>query len=203
MLTSIQRDALTEILNIHLCASASLLSEMVNQKIILSVPELKLQSDMSLDQGLLEKYGVRGNEDVAVTSLQFSGEFSGEASIVFPKRSAEALVSACLGREPDEEIGLLDTDVDVIKEISNIILNSLAGEFGNILDVKLNYISLDTDFSLPQLKDRNKDSEVLVMFTSFFLTERQIRGIILIALTFESYDMLINRIDGLIRENNV
>jgi len=203
MLTSMQRDALTEILNIHLCASAGFLSEMVNQRIILSVPELKVQNDMALDPFLLDKLGVRGDEDVTLTSLTFSGEFCGQASIVFPKRNADVLVSACLGREPDEEIGLLDIDIDVIKEISNIILNSLVGEFGNILDVKLNYVSLETGFSLSKLKNGNEKRPVFVLFTSFFMTDSQIRGIILISLASKSYEMLINRIDAMIRENNV
>lgn len=203
MLTSMQSDALTEILNIHLCASASLLSEIVNQKIILSVPELKLQTDNALDPVLLKKYGITCEEDVALTSLTFSGVFNGKASIVFPKRNAGVLVNACLGRDLTEDLVLYDTGMDVIKEISNIILNSLVGEFGNILDVKLDYISLDAGFSLSALKDDKVNPEVLILFTSFFLTESQVKGIILIALSPGSYKMLIDKIDKMIDDNNV
>lgn len=202
MLTPMQRDALTEIMNIHVCASASLISEIVNQKIILSVPELKLQSENSFDPALLDKYGINGEGDVTLTTLSFEGQFNGKASIVFPQRNANVLVNACLGRDLSEET-FSGIDNDVIKEISNIILNSLVGEFGNILDVKLDYTSLDIGFSLPSLKDGENGAEVLVLFISFFLTESQIKGFIMIALSPNSFKMLTDKIDALISENDV
>lgn len=203
MLTPMQRDALTEIMNIHLCESASQLSDMVSQKIILSVPELKLQTGNTLDPSLLNKYGITGEEDVTLTTLKFEGEFNGKATIVFPKHNANVLVNACLGRDLSEDTGLYGMDIDVIREISNIILNSLVGEFGNILDVKLDYTSLDTGFSLSSLKNGESGTEVLVLFISFFLTESQIKGIIMIALSPNSFKMLTEKIDDMISENDV
>lgn len=200
MLTPMQQDALTEMLNIQLGASASLLSDMVNQKIILSVPELLLQKTYQIDCGILAKYDISKSEDAVSTTLIFGGEFNGKATIILPKDKAAVLVSACLG----EEINIWDNELsgeaaDVIKEICNVILNSLIGEFGNILDVKLDYISLDTEFSLEPLRGSTAVPQIMLLFTSFFLMESQIRGIILIALSSTSFQMLIDKIDDMLR----
>ncbi len=42
MLNPMQKDALTEIINVYIGKAASMLSEMVNQRVILSVPEVEL-----------------------------------------------------------------------------------------------------------------------------------------------------------------
>lgn len=200
MLTPLQKDALTEMLNIQLGASASLLSDMVNQKIILSVPELCIQDSYNIDRSILEKYDIAKSEDAISTTLMFGGQFNGKATIILPKDKAAVLVSACIG----EDINIWDDELsieaaDVIKEISNVILNSLIGEFGNILDVKLEYISLDTEFSLEPLKDSAPTPQVMLLLTSFFLMDSQIRGIILIALSSTSFQMLIDKIDNMLR----
>jgi len=205
MLTPMQKDALTEILNIQLGASASILSEMVNQKIILSVPELKLCQGSDLYSSLLSRQDVSGDNGAILTSLTFGGKFNGKASIVFPQDKASILVNACLGRELSEknDLVLSSERADVIKEICNVLLNSLIGEFGNILEVKLDYISFETGLSLDAIHDNPADEQVLILFTSFFLTESQIKGVIVIALSSASFEMLISKINHLLRDHNV
>jgi chemotaxis protein CheC len=205
MLTAIQKDALTEMLNVQLGASASILSEMVNQKIVLSVPELELKQGFELDSFHLNKQYLFGVDDVILTTLTFGTEFEGNATVMFPQDKASILVNACLGNAPAESQNtrLSYEDVDVIKEICNVILNSLIGDLGNRLEVKLEYSSFETGFSIELLEDNkmiSKDTQVLVLYTSFFLTKSQIKGVILIALSVPSFDMLIERIDGMLRE---
>lgn len=207
MLTPIQKDALTEILNVQLGAAAAILSEMVSQKIILSVPELELQQGCELNSSDLNKHYFLGVEDVILTTLTFGNEFQGNATLVFPQDTAGILANACLGNEIDENTGadLSCEDIDVIKEICNIILNSLIGDLGNILEVKLEYSSFETGFSLEPLGNKKNiptDSQVLVLYTSFFLTKSQVKGIILIALSAASYQMLIKRIDTMLSDLN-
>lgn len=204
MLTHMQKDALTEILNVQLGSAANMLSEMVNQKIILSVPELELQKGSELEPAALLDNDMICENEAIITTVTFGGQFEGSAAVIFPQDKASSLVNACLGNDNSEvvEFRLSNEDADVIKEICNIILNALLGEFGNILDVKLEYASLDTGFSLEQIQDKHiipNDSEVMVLYTSFFLTKSRVRGIILIALPSGSYQMLIDKIDIILR----
>lgn len=204
MLTPSQKDVLAEILNVQLGKSASLLSEMVNQKIILSVPEVDLKKGEDFNLTSLRKSSLFETSDFVVTSVAFGKEFTGNALVIFPDDNANVLVKACLGDEsgaPDE--GLSSIDADVIKEICNIILNSIVGEFGNLLGRKLEYTSFELGYSIESLDDHRfipEDSLVLLLFTSFLLTKSQIRGVILIALSSSSFDMLLVKINNILRE---
>lgn len=204
MLTPLQKDALTEILNIQLGKSSSLLSEVVGQKIILSVPEVDLRNGAELNSVALRRASLFEASRVVITSVAFGKEFQGNALIVFPQDKATVLVKACLGEDPtDIKEGLTNIDADVIKEISNIILNSIVGEFGNLLETKLEYTSFELSYSIEDL-DNHKiipaDSLVLMLYTSFLLTKSQIKGVIFIALSSSSFDMLLHKINVMLKE---
>lgn len=206
MLTSIQKDALTEILNIQIGAAANILSEMVSQKVILSVPELELLGGDTVDFDLLKYQEMSDITDAIATKINFSGQFSGSSAIVIPRDKASSLVNVCLGADESEDTDVLSEEyADVIKEICNIILNSLLGKLGNIMEVKLEYTSLEVGSSIELLDshDAQEDSKVLVLYTSFFLTNSQVRGIVLIALSPDSFDMLLDKIDEMLRDVNV
>lgn len=208
MLTPMQKDALAEILNVNMGVSASLLSEMVNQKIILSVPVVELKKGFELNAASLKKEDLLGSDKSVMTLVTFGKKFNGNALVIFPQDKAGILANACQGNEPvfDPEESLTNEDADVIKEICNIILNAIVGEFGNLLDVRLEYTAFDIDFSIDSLDERRiipPDSQVLVLFTSFFLTRSQVRGVILIVLTASSFDMLIKKIDDMLRDIDV
>lgn len=204
MLTPLQKDALTEILNIQLGRSSSLLSEMVGQKIILSVPEVDLKNGSELNSDALKRVGLFDASKFVITSVAFGKEFNGNALIVFPQDKATVLVKACLGDEQvDGAAGFSNVDADVIKEISNIILNSIVGEFGNLLDRKLEYTQFELTYSIEEL-DNHKiiptDSCVLMLYTSFLLTKSRIKGVIFVALSSSSFDMLLDRVNLMLKE---
>lgn len=204
MLTPLQKDALTEILNVQLGMSSSLLSEMVGQKIILSVPEVDLKSGAELNSAALKRVGLLEVGKYVMTSVAFGREFHGNALVVFPQDKATVLVRACLGENTsDDEGGLSSLDADVIKEISNIILNSIVGEFGNLLDRKLEYTSFELSYSVEGLDNHKyipENSHVLMLYTSFLLTKSQIKGVIFVALSSSSFDMLLDKIDVMLKE---
>jgi chemotaxis protein CheC len=213
MLSELQKDLLVEILNTNLGVAASLLSEMVNQKVILSLPNIELQKGNEIDLRLLEKEDT-GFHTSVLSSMRFGNNFSGNAYIVFPAEKAKYLVDACLGEEEidedkDEQNALFTKlsaqDLDVIKEISNIIFNAVIGGFGNLLEVKLEY-------SLPQIEMTVVDSmessllpenmHFLSMFNSFYLSKSQVRGMIFIALSVSSENMLLDKMNEMLVDIN-
>lgn len=209
MLTPIQKDTLTEILNMHMGKSASQLSEMVNQKVILSVPEVELRKGAEMGPADLQKDQLFEAGNLVVTSVAFGDTFKGNALVIFPEDKAKILVNACIGNELTEGVGesLSGEDADVIREICNVILNSLVGEFGNLLDVRLEYSSFEMGISRVAALDQSsiipQDSQVLVLYISFFLTVSQVRGVLLIALSGPSFKMLTDKIDHMLRDLDV
>ena len=207
MLTSIQKDVLTEILNIQIGVAANILSEMVDQKVILSVPELEMVKGSTLDLDAVKYQQITDISDAIATTISFSGEFNGTSAIVIPQDKASSLVNVFLGGDPDQEIDVLSQEyADVIKEICNIILNSLLGELGNIMEVKLTYTNLQVGSSIELLDGRDtlpQNPKILVLYTSFFLTNSQVRGVVLIALSPSSYNMLVDKINRMLSDVNV
>ena len=51
MLNELQKDLLAELVNVYVGQAASMLSEMVSQKIVLSIPEVELIAISDVDRG--------------------------------------------------------------------------------------------------------------------------------------------------------
>lgn len=101
-----------------------------------------------------------------------------------------------------ENFRLMDTDLDVLKEVSNVLLNAIIGEFGNFLELKLEYVLPDIELihgthSDPEILLQN-EVYVLVLHTSFLLAETDVKGIIIIALSMSSISILLDKIDALL-----
>ncbi len=195
MLNSLQKDALTEILNINFGASASLLSDMLGRRLILSAPivNYKQGSDYNLHMDSHSTVFV-------MTSLAFNSKFSGKTHLILPKENARLLIQSCLGEEYIEnaQLGLYKEEMDVFKEISNVILNTFVGELGNLLDETLNYHSLNTIHTFDFTNNISSAQQVLEFKTSFFLLDHQINGVILLALSLSSFNILLEKIDILL-----
>ncbi|OQB14393.1 MAG: CheY-P phosphatase CheC [Firmicutes bacterium ADurb.Bin193] len=207
MLTPMQKDVLVELFNIHIGKSASLLSQMVNQKIILSIPEIELISGENLNLFSFEQAGIFESGQAVLSSIKYGKEFSGTAFIVFSLEKARLLVDACFGREPDPSdtnAGLSYEDIDVLKEICNVTLNSIIGEFGNLFDVRIEFMTPEVEFSLITSIDQERicdeNRHILVLLTSFFLEKSQVNGLILISLNDTSIRMILKKIDGLLED---
>lgn len=207
MLTSLQKDVLVEILNTQIGYAASLLSEIVNEKIILSVPNIQLDTGESINlQYYQENGGIKPGNSV-MSSITFGNDFNGNAFIFFPIDKAKVLVNSCLGLKPDAglnngKIDFSSEDMDVIRELCNIIFNSIIGEFGNLLNLRLECTTPEMELAMVSTVDQESwipdDLNVLALYTSFTLLESKIKGVILIALTVDSVNMLLNKIDEML-----
>jgi chemotaxis protein CheC len=125
----------------------------------------------------------------------FSGPFSGIAELVFPTDSASILAAMLTGEEP----GTPDLDavrIGTLSEVGNILINSVIGSIGNVLQQRLdyalpNYIE-DTVENLLNSDDNNNDSMILLAQTQFTVEQLQIRGDIVLIFEVGSFDVLLN-----------
>lgn len=204
MLTDLQKDLLKELVNTYIGHAASLLSEMVNQKILLNIPDIEL---VLMDNNDIHFYGNQDCDDVnhiVSSSIKFGNHFSGKAYLIFPAENAKTIVNACLGEEikgEDEQASLVlqDTDFDVLREISNVILNAIVGEFGNFMQVKLDYTLPEVELVFIPQTQKNiisyADMYILILHTNFILADTRVNGTVIVALGMESITMLINKLN--------
>lgn len=204
-MNNIQKDVLREHINVFTNKAAKLLSEIANQRVRLNVPEISLLS--LKEESITESETLFPYSHIVSSSMKFGNEFTGRAVLLFPVNKAKLLVDYCMGihHEKDEkDLVLAEMDYDVIKEISNIMLNTIIGGFTNLLKTTV-------QFTVPQIEllhvDKNEqvhylqeDVKILLIHTSFILEEVQVEGLITVSLGVSSLDKLLEEIDILVEE---
>jgi chemotaxis protein CheC len=192
--TEYRIDALRELINIGVGRAAKVLSEMVNSRIILQVPFIKLLTP----ENLRREVGHLGEGHLAAVRLGFQGPFSGTAALVFPPDSASKLVAILTG----EEMGTPDLDsvrVGTLSEVGNIVINGVMGSIANVLKLQIDYTlptyTEDNIENLVMPTDAAPDATAVLAHTRFTVEHLQIEGDIVLIFELGSFSALMNAIN--------
>ncbi|MGD0081278.1 MAG: chemotaxis protein CheX [Methanoregula sp.] len=190
-------DAITEIINIGVGRSASLLNQMTNSNIRLRVPKIFVIRFKDLADTNASLFG---GEVLSTVMLEFQGNFSGVTAILFPPESAAALVTLLSGEnDPGAEMDAIR--VETLKEVGNIIINSVMGSISNVLSQHLSF-TLPVYYegklsSITATRHTIEDDDcVIVAHTQFLIESRNIEGKILLLLEVGSLEHLVESIQG-------
>jgi chemotaxis protein CheC len=177
-LAELERDALTEIVNIGVSRAASNLRKMIGGEVLLSVPAIEVVSQRRAARLISER---EVSELIAVRQ-NFQGPFSGCALLIFPETNSLELVRAVTGGELSAA-ELVEMEHEALAETGNVILNSCLATMANMLKRSLTMTipevirgSGSTLFAV----DENSTSEGLVLFLyiNFSVRKHDIRGYI-------------------------
>jgi chemotaxis protein CheC len=178
LLTEIERDALSELVNIGVSQAASGLRTMVGEQIMLSVPTLELMSHRDA-VALLNK---KEQGDLVAVRQSFSGIFAGRALLIFPYTSSVALAHAIVG---DELTGddFAEIENDTLAETGNIILNGCLGSIANTLnqsvEMDLPLVVRGNGARVFELDEApTEEASVMFLYIDFKIKSRDIRGYI-------------------------
>jgi chemotaxis protein CheC len=177
-LSELERDALTELVNIGVSRAASSLRKMIGEEVILSVPAIEILSPKDASR-LIEE---REAGPLVAVRQQFEGAFAGRALLIFPEETSLDLVRAVVGNQlsPDE---VAEMEQEALAETGNVILNGCLATMANMLKRSL-------DISLPEvirgdgpllfelLHQRAEGGLVLFLYINFSVRNRDIRGYI-------------------------
>lgn len=203
MMNEMQRDLLKEYVNVFMGQAASMLSEMANQHVLLSVSEIELVNMSVEREAALFPHGY-----IVSSSMKFGHEFSGRALLLFPAQKAKLLVDACMcvqnAAKTESPLELNDSDFDVLKEISNVLLNSVVGEFSNLMGTTIEFSVPNVDLVYISEKDQilflKNSVYMLMLHTHFMLAEDEVDGMVIIALGMNSLNKLLGKIDEVLGE---
>ena len=190
VLSELEHDALTELVNIGVSRSAASLRNMVGEQVTLSVPSVDVVSRKAAATLIRQR---ESGEMVAVRQ-DFEGAFAGRALLIFPETNSLALVRAVAGDELDEsEIAAMESEA--LTETGNVVLNGCLATMANMLKRPL-------DMSLPQvirgdgdlffeLSEHAEDQGVvLFLYINFSISGRAIRGYIAMLMDLPSLEAL-------------
>lgn len=189
-LDELERDALTELVNIGVSRAAASLRKMVNRQVILSVPSVEVVTRKSAASLI----GQRESETLIAVQQQFEGLFSGRALLIFPESNGLSLVRAIVGDEMTEA-DLIEMEDEALAETGNVILNGCLGSMANMLQHTLkmslpNVRRGDSTLLFEALASGDDENFVLFLYINFSVRERNIRGYIAMIMDLPSLESL-------------
>lgn len=202
-LTSAQRDALVELLNIGFGRAAASLSQLTGHRVLLEVPEVTVHPVVELASALRPLL----RDQVASVHQIFSGTVAGDALLVLD-HTAAGMLKELLTNEPPLPLPLDASAREVLTEVGNILLNACLGTFGNILKVQVSFsvpqLSLESLHGVVQslLVNREGVRYSLVVHAGFRLRDAEVKGYLVIVLSVASLDRLIRAVEQWEHEDN-
>lgn len=189
-IVGLERDALTEIMNIGVSRAASSLRKMIGDQVHLSVPSIEVVSQRRAARLISE----REISELIAVRQDFNGPFSGRALLIFPETNSLELVRAVTGGtlSADE---VLEMESEALAETGNIILNSCLATMANMLKRSLTMtipeILRGSGESLFEVNDETADDGlVLFLYIDFAVRKRDIRGYIAMMMDIPSLEIL-------------
>ncbi len=190
LLDELERDALTELVNIGVSRAAANLRKMVGEHVLLSVPSVEVVTREDATTLIRE----RESGDLVAVRQDFDGVFSGRALLIFPQSNSMALVHAVTGGALSAA-DAADMEDEALAETGNVVLNSCLATMANMLQRPLT-------MSLPEVirGDGSKlfhlasgapdGGVVLFLYINFAINDRDIRGYIAMLMDLPSLQAL-------------
>ncbi|GBF51501.1 chemotaxis protein CheC [Leptospira ryugenii] len=184
-LTELEADALNELFNISLGGAAKLLSEMISNEILLTVPGLKL---ITFDDAI--KMDNLIDRDVCSIKQNFKGGLgNGSAFILFHKTSSLEIVRMMM-KDYVETNEVSHFEKDALSEIGNIILNSILSTLAKMAQKKIE--TFLPEFNVGKYQEmihqdyQSDENTLLLAFINYHVKGRDIQGYIFFVLEFKS-----------------
>lgn len=189
-LEELERDALTELVNVGVGRAAASLRDMVGHEVLLSVPAIEVLDYHEASAFL----GQRENHSLLAVQQNFSGQLNGRAMLIFPQPNGLDLVRAVLGDDVDLETAL-EMENEALSETGNVILNSCLGTIANMLRQSLEIGIPEvlrgsaSDLLVPEATETG-DGLMLFIYINFSVRERDLRGYIALLMGLRSITVL-------------
>lgn len=172
-----QMDILKEIASVGAGNASRSLSQVLDRKIEVQVPNLRL----SEVEKVADSIG-KIDDVMTIVLLKIVGDISGSMLFFFKPDDAKKLANI-LRKQNNSQQNLTEEDKSALRELGNILSGSLLNAMANFLNITLlqSIPDIETDMlgaavntALSQLGE--SVTKVLVMETSFMVEEHEIRG---------------------------
>lgn len=129
-LSELERDALTELVNIAVSGAATRLRAMVGSEVTLKVPVVEIHEAEAAARALTSF----GDEALTVVRQTFAGQLNGQTMLLFTSKDGQTLARAVLGDGYSDE-DYAELQDDTLGEVGNVLLLGLLATIGSMLNV--------------------------------------------------------------------
>ena len=171
-----QKTKLQDIVNNAIGTAVNRMSETISCDIAYEPPTSRALSPLFLREEIINKLG---EKSVVVAQLNFTGNLSGSAQMLFSQAAADAIVLSLSGDDIDPE-EFNQIKADIMGEIGNIAINSILGTFSNTLKYKLTYVvPVYLEGSAEEIVNQmsfNLNSTVILFLSHFKMVSLHVEG---------------------------
>jgi len=190
VLSELELDALTELVNLGISQAALRLAKMVREEVILSVPNVTLVSHNEAIKILAE----RGSKSLVAVHQTFEGDITGRALLLFPEANSLELVRAVIGRDLSIE-EIIELEQEALAETGNVILNGCLATIANLLHrhlkISLPEVLRGESVEFFNMKPPPEPGDtVMFIYINFSVRQRNIEGYIAMLLDMPSFAAL-------------
>jgi chemotaxis protein CheC len=191
-ITTQQKDALCELINIGFGRAASALSILVGQRVLIEAPQVDLYPLTDLDGVLVSL----ATDEITSVHQVFVGQITGTAMLLMDTRSATVLADMLIGGAGQPH-SITEEDRETIQEAGNILLNAFTGSFGNLLQVHISFAVPRVHYNTLRnmlnslLINQHELEYALVVQVNFQLTGGSVSGYMVIVMGIHSLSALL------------
>ena len=195
--SEIQIDAIKEICSMASGTAANALSQVLNKKITMKVPEIKIVPiEVATD--------IMGDPDSIVAGVysRLLGDFNGGLLLTFPREDVIMLVNKLVGSDSEVQVhSLSELDLSAVSEVGNIISAAFVSAISKIIEktilISVPKLAIDmlgaiVDFILIELAEEAE--QALIMKIEFEDIPRTVSGHFFIIPNPGSLEMLLDSI---------
>lgn len=163
----------------HICTgnAAVALSQVINHKVELEIPDLKLISSSKIFEFL------KNSQEVLVgVSIQLWGKLTGNIVLMFPEKSAYSLIDVITNYD-SPVANATEYGVSSLKEIGNIVISAYLGTLSTFTKTIILHSTpslvcgtLDTVFSVAFGRIEEQAKQVILIETFFSIKDMNIKG---------------------------
>ena len=195
-LNDLQIDVLREIGNIGAGNAATALATMLDEKVDISVPKVRITDfDTAVN-------ALGGAETLTVGVLvNFMGEATGMIMFLLRMEDARNILQILVGGDPEESGELDELKLSAIKEIGNILgssyINSIATLTGMSIQISIPYIAIDMAgalMSVPVIEFGSVGDKVMFIEESFIAEDNQLNSNVIMFAEMETIKTIMERL---------
>lgn len=178
LLNKNQLDALTEISNVGVGHAATAFSQLLGTSVDIRVPRVSI-----MDISEVPDYLGGADKPVVGMFLKMLGDATGDMLIIYPKESADRMVSLLLQVDMSEDDIFSEMSQSALKEVGNILASAYLSALGSMLGISLipstPSVSYDmagaiVDYTLIEIC--SSEDQALLVETEFFIRGDEIKG---------------------------
>jgi chemotaxis protein CheC len=199
LLNSFHLDVLKEIGNIGAGNAATALAKLLNKKVDMKVPQIRIM-------GFGEVNEVLGGAETPVVGILLAvlGDISGYILFVLEQSAANMLVNILMSKKPDEELEYNEITLSALKEVGNILTSSYLSALSSLtgLNIKPDVPALAIDMagailSVPAIEFGKTTDTVLYIETEFIEGKDSVIGDFFLVPDTESYIRLLDTLGAM------